>query len=900
LTLLPGISLGPYRIEAPLGQGGMGEVYEARDTRLDRTVAIKVLPEHIAGDLESKQRFEREARAVAALNHPNICHLYDIGSEESSAGPGRRIDYLVLEYLDGETLAQRLERGALPLDEALRIAIEIADAIDKAHEQGIVHRDLKPGNVMLTKAGTTAQGLPHAKLLDFGLAKFREIGVAGTEALSAATTRLQPLTERGALLGTMPYMAPEQLEGKATDGRTDIFAFGAVLYEMLTGRRAFEAESAASLIGAILKDAPPSLAQEKPDLPGTLDRIIRICLAKQPTRRYQIALDIRNELEDLQDQLFSETIERAPAVVGARRIVSRWAVAIAAGLVLVAVGANILGWPPFSRDTRAPALRATFARLTSQPRSELFPSLSPNGRWLVYSGESAGRLDIFLQSVSGQTPINLTPDSPDDDEQPTFSPDGEQIAFRSSRGGGGIFVMGRTGEAVRRVTRGGFNPAWSPDGSELAYTTVPTGLRPRNAEQRGQLMVVSVDGGEPRLLLGLDVMLPSWSPSGGRIAFSGRLGVPNGGSNIGTLPAAGGDVAVVTKDSFLNWNPVWSPDGSYLYYVSDRGGSMNIWRIPVDESSGRPRGEPESVTSPASFATHLSISGDGRRLAYSAVLETQNIEKLRLDPATGEVLGEPEPVTTGSRFWANPDPSPDGQWVVFYSQVASEGDLYVAKSDGSGPLRQLTSDAAIDRVPRWSPDGSWIAMFSDRSGELQIWMIRVDGSDLQQVTKEETGGGVVAWAPDGDRLAVTLGDALGADIIDPHLAWGEQTPASLPPPPPPHPRFVPNSWSPDGKWIAGQNGYRAAGISIYSTEAQTYERLIEFGEWPVWMPDSRHILFVNGGREFLILDVPTGTPKRIFSVFRDTLGPPRPTRDGREVYFSRRVTEADVWLATLQ
>ena len=278
MPLASGTTLGPYEIEGPLGFGGMGEVYKARDTRLDRTVAIKVLPEHVAADPDLKQRFEREARTVAALNHPHICTLHDIGSQDG-------IDFLVMEYLDGETLAQRLEKGALPLDQALQIAIEIADALDKAHRQGIVHRDLKPGNIMLTKAG--------AKLLDFGLAKLRKPVTVGATGFSAATTASEPLTARGTLLGTLPYMAPEQVEGKEADHRTDVFAFGAVAYEMVSGQRAFQAESQASLIGAILKDDPPVLSTT----PRSLDRVIRQCLVKDPDERWQSTGDLKRELQ---------------------------------------------------------------------------------------------------------------------------------------------------------------------------------------------------------------------------------------------------------------------------------------------------------------------------------------------------------------------------------------------------------------------------------------------------------------------------------------------------------------------------------------------------------------------------------------------------------------------------
>ena len=274
MPLEPGTTLGPYEILSPIGAGGMGEVYKARDTRLDRTVAIKVLPEHVAADPDLKQRFEREAKTISSLNHPHICTLHDIGSQDG-------IDFLVMEYLEGDTLAQRLKKGALPLDQALTVAIEIADALDMAHRQGITHRDLKPGNIMLTTAG--------AKLLDFGLAKLRQPGTVGAEGFSAATTQDEPLTGRGTILGTLQYMAPEQLEGTEADHRTDIFAFGALVYEMATGQRAFTGDSQASLIAAILDREPVPMSTLQPMTPARLDEIVKTCLAKDPDDRWQSA-----------------------------------------------------------------------------------------------------------------------------------------------------------------------------------------------------------------------------------------------------------------------------------------------------------------------------------------------------------------------------------------------------------------------------------------------------------------------------------------------------------------------------------------------------------------------------------------------------------------------------------
>src|SRR5580693_2534893 len=282
MAILPGTRLGPYEILSNIGAGGMGEVYRAKDTRLDRIVAIKVLPSHIADSSELRERFEREARTIASLNHPHICTLYDVGHQDGT-------DFLVMEYLEGETLAQRLVKGPLPLDQVLRYAIEIADALDKAHRKGVTHRDLKPGNIMLTRSGT--------KLLDFGLAKLKQEVAPANVQLSQLPTANDPLTAQGTIVGTLQYMAPEQLEGKEVDARTDIFAFSTVVYEMATGKRAFEGKSQASLIAAILEREPPAMSSLQPMTPPALDRVVKKCLAKEPDERWQAASDVCDELK---------------------------------------------------------------------------------------------------------------------------------------------------------------------------------------------------------------------------------------------------------------------------------------------------------------------------------------------------------------------------------------------------------------------------------------------------------------------------------------------------------------------------------------------------------------------------------------------------------------------------
>ena len=849
---------GRYDIGRELGQGGMGLVLLARDVRHDREVAIKVLRPEVSQSVHV-DRFLREIRIAAQLQHPNILPLIDSGEVDG-------VPFYVMPYVSGESLRQRLERDAqLPLDEALRVACETADALDYAHQHGVVHRDIKPENILIASG--------HALVSDFGIAA--AVNVAG-----------EKLTKTGMVVGTPEYMSPEQGDGVA-DQRSDIYSLGCVVFEMLAGTPPYTGSFRAVLAKKAVEPLP-RIRVVRDTVPEHIERTIEKALAKSPADRFQTAGQFGKALAGDRSGLRDHRVRGLS-------IRQRWMLAGAAGTVVFLAGIYaLIAGSPFRG---AEPLHARFTQLTAQPGVESFPHVSPDGKWIVYGSEESGNRDVYLQSITGQVPINLTKDSPANDDQPAFSPDGERIAFRSSRDGGGIFVMGRTGEGVRRVTSAGFRPSWSPDGTRLVYATENVDMNPGNVEGRSELWTVSVQSGESKRLYEGDAILPAWSPNGERIAFARRSGAPPTG-DIWTIPATGGEATAVIRDDPRDWAPAWSQDGRYLYFASDRSGSMNLWRVRVDERSGQARGEPEPVTTPATFLAHPSVAADGQRVVYASALVTINIQRAGFDAVAGKLVGEPTWITTGGRRWSSPDPSPDGQWVAFYSLTQPEGHLYVARLDGTG-LRQITGDTAgLDRMPRWSPDGQWLAFFSTRGKDnYEVWRIRPDGSDMQRVSPVKAA--YVSWSPDATRFAAPG----GADIGDTVWIMSPEPGGRVEMLPPYAENFLVNSWSPDGMRLAGQIGGVGAvgrGIVVYSFATRRYEQLTDFGEWPVWLSDNRRILFVARGRAFFIVDSRTKEVREIFSVTRDVLGPPRLTHDGRSIVYSRRITEGDIWLLTLQ
>ena len=877
----PAGPVGHYRILERIGGGGMGIVHRAEDLRLGRTVALKLLPQDLSRDAVAKARFQQEARAASALDHPNVCTIFDVG--ETADGQL----YIAMPCYEGETLRDRLERGALPVDEAVDVATQIARGLAKAHRRGIVHRDVKPANLILTTDGVV-------KILDFGIAKL--------------TGAAADLTRAGSTVGTPAYMAPEQMRGDEVDARSDLWSLGVVLYEMLAGRRPFPGEHASMVREAVLNQQPEPLAQRCPEVPPVLEKLTAGLLAKNPADRPQTAEQVIAELRTLSGhsgpsgstatalaataaampQKAQKAQEPQGALRNRRMLLGAALLAIAA---LAAIGGYVLrrgGERP--AEAPRPPQGAIFSRLTDQDGRETFPSISPDGNYFVYVKSIAGNADIYLQRTAGGNPINLTPDSPADDTQPAYSPDGNQIAFRSERDGGGLFLMGATGESVRRLSTSCYNPAWSPDGKEILCAT--EGISdPFLRRTDSHLVRIDIASGREQSVRTGDAVQPSWSPHGLRIAYWGRSH-ESAQRILWTVAPDGGEPVKAVDDGFLNWNPLWSPDGRYLYFATDRSGSMNLWRLPIDEATGKMRGEAEPIPTPSPWSGLMSLSHDGRRLVYAINESKTKIERADFDLARG-AAGPLLPVPLGSRAIRSAAPSPDGEWIA-YDTSAPQEDLFVVRRDGSS-ARRLTSDPAKHRIPRWSPDGKRILFYSNRGGKYEAWTIAADGSDLRQETKIP-GEPVFDpfWAPDGKRILASLGFS-GPVVIDLAGSVEQRRPQRIAMPE--AAAFSANDWSPDGTRLIGFG--RDNELMVYDFTTRSALDLGTIGRGPFWLPDSRQAVYLNDGVLSLVDTRTKATKKLLAPPPGSTFAFVRPAADGRSLDLVRAIDEGDIGLVSL-
>ena len=719
-----GRTLDHYRVESKLGEGGMGVVYKARDTLLNRLVAIKVLPPARVGDAGRRERFVREARAASALNHPGIVTVHDIRSHDD-------VDFIVMEYVEGRTLDELTPAGGMPPAEALKYAVPIADALARAHGAGVLHRDIKPSNVMVTSDG-------RVKVLDFGLAKLAE-PVLPT---ASAVTLTRPLTEEGVVVGTAAYMSPEQAEGREVDARSDVFSFGALLYETLTGAKPFSADSWVATLAKILKEEPTPpgrLAAIPPDLEKTVLR----CLRKDPARRYQTMADLKVALEDLATESASGSQPAALVVAAVTSSRRRWAWA---AVPLVLAGAAYLAWRTSRAATNSEPLRAD--ALTTFSGVERYPSLSPDGDEVVFTwnGPKQDNEDVYVQRVGSGSPLRLTMD-PASDFNPVWSPDDRWIAFLRGNSAGpmssvrfDLVLVPPLGGPERRLAEIRAREvawpvqtylAWCPDATCLVVTDSPGGEKP------DALFIVSVETGEKRQLT--HPRLPALGDASPAVSLDGRALIfrRTTSYSIGELyrlaldagMTAAGEPQLVTTAAFNADHPAWLPAGDEVL-VSARG---SLWRVAI--SGGKPPARVPFVGEDGMSPT-LSRPGpdEAMRLVYARSFIDDNIYRLDFAAPGEAAVGPPTVAISSSRGEIHPRFSPDGRRVVFTSARSGTWELWVSDPEGGNAQRLTSMDTTNTGGPNWSPDGRWIVFGSDQAGQFDLYRIAATGGKPRRLT----------------------------------------------------------------------------------------------------------------------------------------------------------------------
>ncbi len=866
-----GETISHYKILEKIGQGGMGEVYLAQDTKLDRKVALKFLLEEIQQDSTARKRFLREAKSAAALDHPYICKIYEIGEAEEKS-------FISMEYIQGTTLQEELLKGPLPLKEALEKAAEIAEALEAAHKRKIVHRDLKPSNIMLTLDG-------HVKVMDFGLAKRVTPAEGGQE--EEITTAL---TREGALLGTVPYMSVEQVRGQAVDTRSDIFSFGVVLYEMLTGVNPFKKDGQIETAHAIISETPPPLSQYTDDIPVVLQHTVKRMLAKDPTRRIQSAMDIRNELEELRGDLSSGLVQEA-VLRGPRSAVQKRVAVVA--IILVLALAGLLFYLVQTPQDRVPRL-VNPLQVTFALGVENFPTWAPDGGRLAYESNQDGSWDIWVAQLGGGEPVNRTADHAGPDRYPSWSPDGRQIAFLSQRDETwGLYTMAAVGGMPRKVLSLAINPTyyrgapqWSVDGAEIAVAVwdSPNSYAEIVSVQTQETQRIPFPQHEGNPCLDL-----SWSPDGRLFAYVEADGDAAEVTRLWTMPSSGGEAIPVTDGRTNDRSPIWSADGRQLLFISNRGGTMDLWQQRMGEE-GKPVGEAEPVTTGLGIRSAV-FSSDGAKVAYSQGRPVANVWRVPILTDRTANWADAQQITFDNALIEFFDLSPDGKRLAMSSDRAGNQDLWILPSEG-GQLTQLTTDPTDDWSPRWSPDGEEIAFYAYRSGNRDAWVMPSGGGPARQLTSHPTEETVPTWSPDGREIAFISRRSGNREIWIVAAEGGEPRQVTVRPE-----DDTITDWSGDGRWLVFQSESRLFRISPAGGQPELLVEVpaVLFGAR--LSPDDKVLYYLGRDDNLWALSLEVGRKSPMTDLVgrTGTLGWGVAT-DGQFLYFSWAEETGDIWV----
>ena len=825
MGLTSGTKLGPYEIQSPLGAGGMGEVYRARDTRLDRTVAIKILPEHLSSNLEAKQRFDREARAISSLNHPNICTLHDVGHQDG-------VDYLVMEFLEGETLADRLLKGPLPPEQVLKYGIEICNGLERAHRGGVTHRDLKPGNIMLTKTG--------AKLMDFGLAKpGSQSGVAASGLTLTSPVASRPLTQEGMVVGTFQYMSPEQIEGKEADARSDIFALGAVLYEMATSKRAFEGKSTTSVVAAILERDPALISAVRPMFPRALDSVVKTCLEKDPDERWQSVRDLRTNLNWIAE---GDGAGASSAVKHDRwRERAAWMVALLllSGLAFFALGHDRAPAPSYAvRFSVYPPEKTVFSGAPNLTVGVPQFALSPDGRALVFVANSPGADPVlWLRSVDQVTARPLP--GTESAQLPFWSPDSRWVGFFSDGKLKKIPVAAGPAQVLADVADP-FGASWGADDS-IIFAKLSSGIFRISAAGGVVTQVTKLDASHEEAAH----RWPQFLPDGRHFLFHIQRSQAENSGGVYVVALDGGTPKFLVH---AETSPLYASPGYLLYRSGD-----TLLGQAFDESHLELRGEPFSVAEhvgrSTGFNTAVSASGSGM-LAYAAAILQQG--RLTWFDRTGNLLGVvgPEGYYTDFRL----SPKGDTLAVTLVNPKIGSPDVWLIDLTRGGPSRfTLAFGSSLNAAPVWSPDGARIIFRTNRNGMTELY------------AKSAGGGG-------NEEAALTNQTQRAAGIDSPNL--------------------VSSDWSPDGRYIIASVPQQGSGDDLWLVPLGTDNKPVKFLGSPGdqmhgnFSPDGRFLAYTsNEAGRFQVYVQTFPLSSRKWQVSTDGGYEPRWRSDGREIYY---------------